>query len=109
MMANMVSCNTLIQTLVEDDKRGRVMALYGMSFMGVTPFGSLLAGSLASRIGAPNAALIGGACCIAGAAVFMRKLPDIRRIIRPILVNKGILPEVSSGLEAASELTAPPE
>jgi MFS family permease len=109
MMTNLVSCNTLIQTLVEDDKRGRVMALYGMSFMGVTPFGSLLAGSLASRIGAPNAALIGGACCIAGAAVFMRKLPDIRRIIRPILVNKGILPEVSAGLEAASELTAPPE
>jgi MFS family permease len=109
MMANMVACNTLIQTLVDDDKRGRVMALYGMSFMGVTPFGSLLAGSLASRIGAPNAALIGGACCIAGAAVFMRKLPDIRRIIRPILVQKGILAEVSTGMEAASELTAPPE
>ena len=109
MMTNMVSCNTLIQTLVEDDKRGRVMSLYGMAFMGMTPFGSLLAGSLASRIGAPNAALIGGACCIAGAAAFLRKLPDIRRIIHPIFVQKGILPEVSSGMEAASELTAPPE
>ena len=109
MMTHMVSCNTLIQTLVEDDKRGRVMSLYGMAFMGMTPFGSLLAGSLASRIGAPNAALIGGVCCIAGAAAFMRKLPDIGRIIHPIFVRKGILPEVSSGMEAASELTAPPE
>jgi hypothetical protein len=75
----------------------------------MAPFGSLIAGSLASRIGAPNAALIGGAFCIAGAAAFMRKLPDIRRIIHPIFVQKGILPEVSSGMEAASELTAPPE
>jgi MFS family permease len=109
MMTHMVACNTLIQTLVEDDKRGRVMSWYGMAFMGVTPFGSLLAGSLASRIGAPNAALIGGACCIAGAAAFMRKLPDIRKIIHPIFVQKGILPEVSSGMETAAELTAPPE
>jgi MFS family permease len=109
MMSFMVSCNTLIQTLVDDDKRGRVMSLYGMAFMGIAPFGSLLAGSLASRIGAPLSALIGGVCCIAGAVWFAGKLPEIRRLMHPIFVKKGIQPEVSTGMEAASELTAPPE
>lgn len=109
MMVTMVSCNTMVQTLVDDDKRGRVMSLYSMSFMGIAPFGSLLAGSLASRIGAPNAVGIGGTCCIAGAFWFSRKVPAIRRIIHPIYVKKGILPEVSAGMETASELTAPPE
>jgi MFS family permease len=109
MMANMVSCNTLIQMLVDDDKRGRVMSLYSVAFMGIAPFGSLLAGSLASRIGAPNSVLIGGVICIAGALMFVRKLPEIRKIIRPIFVQKGILQEVHSSMETASELTAPPE
>jgi MFS family permease len=109
MMANMVSCNTLVQTLVDDDKRGRVMSLYVVAFMGVAPFGSLLAGSLASRIGAPNSAMIGGVCCIIGAFWFAWKLPGIKKIIHPIFVRKGILPEVISGMEAVTELTAPPE
>ena len=109
MMSNMVSCNTLIQTLVDDDKRGRVMSLYAMSFMGMAPFGSLLAGSLASRIGAPNSAMIGGICCIMGSVWFMLKLPEIKKTMHPVFVRKGILPQVSAGMETASELTAPPE
>jgi MFS family permease len=109
MMANMVSCNTLIQTLVDDDKRGRVMSLYAVAFMGMAPFGSLLAGTLASRIGAPDSVMIGGGSCIVGALLFLWKLPDIRRIIHPIFEQKGMLPEVSVGMEAATELTAPPE
>lgn len=109
MMANMVSCNTLVQTLVDDDKRGRVMSLYAVAFMGMAPFGSLLAGSLASRIGAQNSVLIGGIACIAGALLFVRKLPEIRKIIRPIFLQKGVSEEVRSSMGTASELTVPPE
>jgi MFS family permease len=109
MMANMVSCNTLIQTLVDDDKRGRVMSLYAMAFMGVAPFGSLLAGAAASRIGVEATVRIGGLCCFAGALWFTHEMPRIRRIVHPIFVKKGILPAISAGMQSASNLTAPPE
>jgi MFS family permease len=64
MMVHMASCNTLLQTMVEDDKRGRVMSLYAMALMGVAPFGSLAGGTLAARIGAPHTLVIGGVLCI---------------------------------------------
>jgi MFS family permease len=92
MMMQMAVSNTLLQTLVDDDKRGRVMSFYAMAFMGAAPFGSLLAGSLAKTIGAPNTLLAGGICCIAGALLFARKLPALRRIIRPIYIRMGIIP-----------------
>jgi MFS family permease len=109
MMTQMVASNTIIQTIIDDDKRGRVMSFYVMAFIGTAPFGSLIAGALASIIGAPDTLLIGGALCLLGAALFARKLPEIRKSIRPIYIRLGIVQEVSAGLGAASNLTAPPE
>lgn len=110
MMLEMASSNTLLQTIVDDDKRGRVMSFYTMAFMGTAPFGSLLAGWLANIMGTPNTILVGGIFCILGALIFARKLPELRKIIRPIYVRLGfIAPEVSSGIQTATELTVPPE
>jgi MFS family permease len=95
MMVQMASSNTILQTIVEDDKRGRVMSLYAMAFMGMAPFGSLLAGSLASKIGAPNTLIIGGVSCILGSFMFMKILPSLRTMVRPIYIRKGILSEKS--------------
>ena len=94
MMVQMAASNTVLQTIVEEDKRGRVMSFYTMSFMGMVPFGSLLAGVLASRIGAPNTLLAGGVCCIIGAILFSARLSSLRTHIRPIYVKKGIIPTV---------------
>ena len=95
MMVHMASSNTILQTMVDDDKRGRVMSLYTMAFMGMAPFGSLVGGSLAGRIGAPNTLIISGASCILGAFLFLRKLPALRIMVRPIYIRKGILHEKS--------------
>jgi len=95
MMVQMASSNTILQTVVDEDKRGRMMSLYVMAFMGMAPFGSLAGGSLASRIGASNTLIIGGASCILGSFLFARKLPLIRKMVRPIYVRKGILSEKS--------------
>jgi len=81
MMMQMASSNTLLQTIVDDDKRGRVMSFYAMAFMGTAPFGSLMAGGLAKIIGAPYTLLIGGISCILGALFFTRKLPEIAKTI----------------------------
>jgi MFS family permease len=96
MMVNMTSSNTVLQTIVEEDKRGRVMSFYTMAFMGMVPFGSLLAGSVAHAIGAPATVLIGGLSCILGSLLFARQLPSLRKMVRPIYVQKGILLEPSS-------------
>jgi MFS family permease len=93
-MVQNAASNTLLQTLVEDDKRGRVMSFYTMAFMGTAPFGSLLAGALASRIGAPHTLLLGGLGCIAAALWFASRLPALRETVRPIYVERGILPDV---------------
>lgn len=108
-MVQMASSNTFLQTIVEDDKRGRVMSLYTMAFMGMAPFGSLLAGSLASKIGAPNTLIIGGACCIVASILFTSKLPTFKEMVHPIYVRMGIIPEMASGIQSATELTVPPE
>jgi MFS family permease len=107
MIVEMAASNTVLQTIVDDDKRGRVMSFYAMAFMGMVPFGSLLSGFLASKIGAPNALLIGGLACVAGAAAFAVKLPALRERARPIYVRMGIVPEVITGIQSASELTSP--
>jgi len=109
MMAQIASSNTILQTLVDDDKRGRVMSLFTMSFMGMAPFGSLLAGALAGSIGVSNTLLIGGVACIVGALFFERKLHMIRKHVIPIYRQKGILPEVAAGIQTATDLTVPPE
>jgi MFS family permease len=108
-MVQMAVSNTLLQTIVEEDKRGRVMSFYAAAVMGTTPFGSLLAGLVAARIGAPYTLLISGICCIIGAVWFARTLPALRRDIRPIYIKMGILPQVATGLQKTSELTVPPE
>lgn len=108
-VTQLAASNTVIQTIVDDEKRGRVMSFYMMAFLGTAPFGSLLAGSLSSRIGAANTLLLGGTCCIAGALWFARALPDIRAAVRPIYVRLGILPEVASGLAQAAAVSVPPE
>ena len=82
MMLQMASTNTLLQTIVDDNMRGRVMSFYTMAFMGTVPFGSLLAGSAAKVIGVPYTILLGGISCIIGALVYLRKLPEIRKMIR---------------------------
>ncbi|MBV9385814.1 MAG: MFS transporter [Chroococcidiopsidaceae cyanobacterium CP_BM_ER_R8_30] len=86
------SSNTVIQTIVEDDKRGRVMSLFTMSFLGMVPFGNLFAGSLASKIGAPSTFIIGGGFCILGSLLFRTQLPQIRILVKPIYTKAGILP-----------------
>lgn len=90
MMVDMASANTILQTIVDDGKRGRVMSFYTMSFMGMAPFGSVLAGYAATRIGAPQTLLIGGSVCFAGALLFARNLPRLKEHIRPIYARKGI-------------------
>jgi MFS family permease len=108
-MVHMAASNTLLQTLVDDDKRGRVMSFYTMAFMGTAPFGSLLAGALADRIGVPLTLIVGGAGCILGALWFARLLPSLRERVRPLYIKLGILPEMAEGLGNATELTAPPQ
>ena len=91
MMVQMASTNTVIQTIVDDEKRGRVMSFYTMAFLGTAPFGSLLAGALSTRIGVRETVQLSGVLCLAAAAWFARELPAIRQVVRPIYVRMGIL------------------
>ena len=93
LMQQMAPSNTILQTIVDDEKRGRVMSFYAMAFLGMVPFGSLLAGYLAARIGAPRTMMFNGAVCLIGSLWFARRLGAIREIVRPIYVRLGILPE----------------
>jgi MFS family permease len=94
LMVQMGSSNTILQTIVDDDKRGRVMSFYSMAFLGMVPFGSLLSGLLASRIGAPRTVALGGVACLLAAGLFALALPGLRAQVRPIYVRLGIVPEV---------------
>jgi len=91
-MVQVAGSNTILQTIVDDDKRGRVLSLFVLSFLGTAPFGSLFAGAVADRWGAPFALRLGGVCCLLGALWFTRQLPAVRGAIRPIYVKMGILP-----------------
>jgi MFS family permease len=104
MIVQTAASNTLIQAMVPDELRGRVMSVYSMRFMGMAPFGALLSGILASRLGAPGAVMAGGAACIAGAFVFARKLPALRVAGRQLLIAQ----EMAGGdpTVAATEATA---
>jgi MFS family permease len=92
MMQGMAGSNTVIQTIVPEDKRGRVMSYYTMAFVGMAPFGSLLAGSLAHMVGAPWTVIANGSLVLLSAAWFATRLPKVRREIRPIYQEMGILP-----------------
>jgi MFS family permease len=107
MMVQMASSNTVLQTVVEDDKRGRVMSFYTMAFMGTAPFGSLLHGAVANRFDATLAIAVGGAACMLAAVGFSRRLPALRLLVRPIYEGRGILPEVARGIQAATHQATP--
>jgi MFS family permease len=91
MMQCAAAVNTVIQSLVAEDKRGRVMSYYTMAFVGSAPFGSLLAGVLAHKIGAPHTVMITGACVVVGAMWFAFKLPAVNAAMRPVYEAKGLL------------------
>jgi MFS family permease len=109
MMQQMAASNTILQTIAADDKRGRVMSFYTLAILGMNPIGSLLAGAVAARIGVPATMIWAGAICLAGAVWFYWKLPEIRRVIRPIYRELGILPAIAEGIENATILQTPPE
>ncbi|MFO7369169.1 MAG: MFS transporter [Bacteroidales bacterium] len=96
MILALASANTMIQTLAEEDKRGRVMSFYAMALMGIMPIGNLLAGSLASSIGIPNTMLLGGAVTIITAIWFEKNRRSMRQSVRHTYVSKGLI----SGLPA---------
>lgn len=105
MMTQMASSNTLIQVMVPDRLRGRIMAVYSMMFMGMAPLGSLLYGALADRIGAPRTLTIGGAIAICGAILFAKNLPKIRVEARQLIVAQGMAggePALEPGVTAIS-------
>ncbi|MGO8983642.1 MAG: MFS transporter [Terriglobales bacterium] len=103
MMLQMACSNTLIQTMVPDQLRGRVMAVYSMMFMGMAPFGAFFGGALAHRIGAPITVATGGVACVIGAILFGRALPDLRIEARRLIIAQGM----AAG-EPAQELNAQP-
>jgi MFS family permease len=103
MMLQMACSNTLIQTMVPDRLRGRVMAVYSMMFMGMAPIGALLGGALAHRLGAPTTIAIGGAACILSAVWFGRQLPALRIEARRLIVAQGL-----AGGEPVQEMNAQP-
>jgi MFS family permease len=90
MMVQMASSNTLIQAMVPDDLRGRVMAVYSMMFMGMAPFGALFAGTVAGRLGAPRTVAFGGIVCAAAAVVFASRIPKLRGEARELIVAQGL-------------------
>jgi len=107
MMLQMACTNTLLQSMVPDRLRGRVMALYSMMFMGMAPFGALLAGLVASRLGAPITITTGGAVCVIGAGLFASRLPRLRKEARELILAQRMIaaepPEEMIGRSAPRE------
>ena len=91
MMITMAATNTIIQTVVSEELRGRVMAFYTMAFLGTAPIGSLLAGVAADRVGPAVTIRVGGAACLVAALWFALRLPGLRVLVRPIYVERGII------------------
>jgi MFS family permease len=109
MISLFAGCNTILQTVTDDDKRGRVMSFFAMAFVGMSPFGNLLAGYMATKLTPPGADAAAGASrtlliealiCLAAAGGFLRALPRLREIIRPIYIQKGLI--------IPAEMTLPP-
>jgi MFS family permease len=107
MVAATASINTVLQTLVDEGMRGRVMSLFTMAFVGMSPLGSVIGGALALKTSAPVTIGLGGVVTMLVAAWFGSRLPALREAIRPVYVRRGIIPEVATGLQSASELPEP--
>jgi MFS family permease len=103
MMLQMACSNTLIQSMVPDQLRGRVMSVYSMMFMGMAPFGAFFGGALAHRVGAPITVAVGGIVCVFGAIWFGRALPELRIEARRLIIAQGL-----AGGEPPQELNAQP-
>jgi MFS family permease len=91
MMVQAAASNTILQTVVDEHLRGRVMAFYSVAIMGMQPIGALLAGYLAERIGATNTIFYGALACLAGALLIGVRRPMLAEYIRPIYIERGIL------------------
>ena len=100
LMLQMAASNTLIQSMVPDRLRGRVMSLYSMMFMGMAPLGALFAGTVAGVLGAPRTVAIGGVVCLVGSALFAWRLPALRPEVRQLIIAQGM-----AGGEPPEELT----
>jgi len=92
MILSLSSINTMLQTIADEDKRGRVMSFYAMALMGTSPIGNLMAGTIASGIGIPNTILICGVITMISGTWFELNRKSLRKYVRPIYINKGILP-----------------
>lgn len=108
-MVLMAASNTILQTIVDEDKRGRVMSFYAAALLGMAPLGSLAAGWLAGVVGAERTLLFGAGLCAAGGLAFAIQLRGLRGLVRPIYARKGILPPVAEGIQAATQMAVPPE
>jgi MFS family permease len=106
-MLLMASSNTIIQSIVDEDKRGRVMSFLMMAILGTVPLGSLAVGAIADRIGAPAAVVLQGACCLAVAVWFSGKLDEFHSAVRPIYARMGLIPEAALAGDAAAPMTEP--
>jgi MFS family permease len=104
MIVQLATSNTVLQTIVDDDKRGRVMSLYTMAFVGMAPFGSICCGWTAQHMGVPITFLVAGVVCLGGALLFATRIPVLRPMVLPIYRRKGIIPEIAEGLQSASGL-----
>ncbi len=107
MILHMAVSNTILQTLADDDKRGRVMSFFTMAFMGTAPFGSLLAGSAASAFGIETTLAVAGIFCLLGAALFATQLKKIGESIRPVYVRLGIVPHCSPAVHSTIQIQQP--
>jgi MFS family permease len=103
MMQGLTASNTILQTLVDEKMRGRVMSYYTMAFVGMAPFGSLLAGTLAHAIGAPRTVIVSGIACILGSLWFWSRMAAIRKDMRPIYERLGIVPPREVSLQEGTE------
>lgn len=106
MMIFVASANTFLQVVTDDDKRGRIMSLWTMCFVGMLPFGSLLFGTMGKLIGVMPTFRLAGVACLAAALVFLSRLPKLRRLTHPVYVRKGLIPEV---VAASGQMPPQPE
>lgn len=104
LMLQIAASNTLLQTIVEEDKRGRIMSFFTMSFLGMAPLGSLFTGYIAETLGIFFVFIINAGVCLLSALIFFVLLPRLRKLIRPIYIRLNIIPPLVAGIEAASEL-----
>jgi MFS family permease len=109
MMVTLAASNTVLHTIVEERMRGRVMSFYSMALLGTMPVGSLVAGTLAARIGAPATLALGGVACVGIAALFRLRLPSLHEHVRQLYARLEVLPEVASGMRAGARRTSPQE